>query len=288
MAENSAIEWTTHTLNFWLGCTAITPACDNCYARAWAKRTGQPELWEGQRRETTLANRYKAHKWNREAEASGERPRVFTNSLADFFDNQVPYTWRREAWHIIDQTPNLDWMILTKRPQNIAKMLPDPETGVPAWGEGWRHVWLGTTVEDRQRLVNIDHLRRVPAAVRFLSIEPLLEDLGTLDLTGIHLVIVGGESGKHARPMHPDWARSIRDQCAAAGTAFFFKQWGEWLPGDERYPEYDRSLPLRTLDNGVWRETTGEDADYVARYGKKAAGRLLDGVTHDAMPQVRA
>lgn len=142
----------------------------------------------------------------------------------DFADNQVPTRWRDDAWHKIDQCRALDWMLLSKRPQNYIKMLPDERAGLPAWGNGWPHVWIGTTVEDRKRLVNIEHLRAVPAQVRFLSVEPLLEDLGTLNLDGIHLVIVGGESGAGARPMHPDWARSIRDQCAAAGVPFFMKQ----------------------------------------------------------------
>jgi protein gp37 len=123
MAENTKIEWAKHTLNFWLGCTKLSPACDFCYAEAWAKRLGKAHLWEGQRQQTRLEGWYKAHKWNKAAAAAGERHRVFTNSLADFFDNQVPPQWRREAWHVIEQTPDLDWMVLTKRPQNIAECL---------------------------------------------------------------------------------------------------------------------------------------------------------------------
>lgn len=224
MAENSKIEWCHHTFNCWLGCTALSPACDLCYAETWAKRTGQAHLWQGERRRTSATLWQQPHKWNARCAAAGIRERVFCASLADVFDNQVPTRWRDDLWHLIDQTPHLDWMLLTKRPENIAKMLPTPAIGAPAWGEGWPNVWLGTTVEDRARLRRIEALRRVPARMRFLSCEPLLEDLGAIDLLGIDLVIGGGESGGKARPTMLPWARSLRDQCAAAGVAFFLKQ----------------------------------------------------------------
>ncbi|MGY2053260.1 phage Gp37/Gp68 family protein [Methylobacterium sp. JK268] len=284
MAENTKIEWAHHTMNFWVGCTAITPACDNCYAFAWAKRAGHPELWDGQRRRTTPANWRKLVKWDAAAAAAGERHRVFSNSLADFFDNQVEDRWRNDAWHFINRAPNLDFLLLTKRPQNIAKMLPGPDIGAPAWGDGWPNVWLGTTVEDRARLRNVDHLRAVPARVRFLSCEPLLEDLGEFDLTGIHLVIVGGESGPGARPMPAEWARSIRDHCSAAGVAYHFKQHGDWIDVDQ----------LRHLNGwtggpgfGHFDHCRHDMAADCLRIGKKAAGRLLDGRTWDEMPEVR-
>ena len=202
---------------------------------------------------------------------------MFCASLADVFDNHGSITsgWRGDLWHLIHRTPHLDWLLLTKRPQNIAKMLPEGY-GAPAWGDGWPNVWLGTTVENQTEAERrIPHLLSVPAKVRFLSCEPLL---GPVDLTAIertggetgfmrpldgrfHWIIAGGESGPGARPMHPDWARDLRDQCAAAGTPFLFKQWGEWAP------RYD----------GVGRE-------YTLRVGKKSAGRLLDGVLHDGFP----
>ncbi|ACL59097.1 phage Gp37/Gp68 family protein [Methylobacterium nodulans] len=284
MAENTKIEWCHHTFNPWVGCTRLSPACDHCYAEAWAKRTGQAHLWTGERRRTSASNWQQPLKWDRAAAAAGERHRVFCASLADFFDNQVPSRWRDDAWHLISQTPQLDWMLLTKRPQNIAKMLPGPATGAPAWGEGWPNVWLGTTIEDRARLRNPDALRTVPARVRFLSCEPLLEDLGEIDLTGIHLVIVGGESGPGARPMRAEWARSIRDQCIAAGVAYHFKQHGDWIDVDQ----------LRHLDGWTGGPGFGrfdhcrydQDAECL-RIGKAAAGRLLDGRTWDEMPEVR-
>lgn len=314
MAENSKIEWCHHTMNFWLGCTALSPACEHCYAEAWSKRAGKPELWQGFRQRTSEDLWKKPAKWDARCAAAGIRERVFTNSLADFFDNQAQAEWRHDAWQVIAGTPNLDWMPLTKRPQNIPKMLP------PDWGEGWHNVWLGTTIEDRERLKNLDYLRAVPARIRFLSIEPLLEDLGEIDLTGIHLVIVGGESGPGARLLNPDWVRSLRDHCAAQGVAFFFKQWGEWLPGqneiyvgwkephadrDRRIARWqDRSDPARNAGFGEkavlpQRHRAGGyvlagDRPYgpgtgffAMRVGKKAAGRLLDGVEHNGMPEVR-
>ncbi|MCJ2015230.1 phage Gp37/Gp68 family protein [Methylobacterium sp. J-076] len=283
MAKNSKIEWTHHTFNPWVGCTRISPACDHCYAEGWAKRTGQSHLWAGERRRTSVSNWQQPVKWDRAAAAAGERHRVFCASLADVFDNQVPARWRDDLWHRISQTPNLDWMLLTKRPQNIAKMLPTPEIGAAAWGAGWPNVWLGTTIEDRERLRNLDHLRTVPAAIRFLSIEPLLEGLGAIDLTGIHLVIVGGESGPGARPMYPAWVRSIREQCAIQGVAFFFKQWGEWAPGVLRT---DWSVVAN--DGQLLVDDPRLDLQQISRVGKKAAGRLLDGVEHNGFPEARA
>ncbi|MBY0319124.1 MAG: phage Gp37/Gp68 family protein [Reyranella sp.] len=279
MAENSKIEWCRHTFNPWVGCTRLSPACQHCYAEGWARRTGQSHLWEGERRRTSVANWQQPLKWNRAAAAAGERHRVFCASLADVFDNQVPEIWRSDLFALIEATPNLDWMLLTKRPQNIAKMIwPKWDAGLPP------NVWLGTTVEDRLRMANIEHLRRVPAIVRFLSIEPLLEDLGKIDLTGIQLVIVGGESEPNARPMQAEWVQNIRDQCAEAGVAFFFKQHGDWIDVGQL-----RHLEGWTGGPGFGRfDHCHYDQDLEClRVGKKAAGRLLDGVEHNGMPEVR-
>ncbi|GLS44422.1 DUF5131 family protein [Methylobacterium brachythecii] len=293
MAENSKIEWTHHTMNFWLGCTALSPACDHCYAEGWAKRTGNAALWQGERRRTSAALWRQPLKWNTACEKAGIRQRVFTNSLADFFDNQAMSEWRDAAWEVIANTRHLDWMVLTKRPENIVKMLPLVEAADFRWP--WPNVWLGTTIEDRARLHRLDKLRAVPAAVRFLSIEPLLEDLGEIDLTGIHLVIVGGESGAGARPMYLQWVRSIRDQCLTAGVAFFFKQWGDWL--DEGLATAQHCAPTDSMFD-VYGRPAGprwhfyDPGDHLGggliRIGKKAAGRLLDGVEHNGMPEARA
>ncbi len=275
MAENTKIEWATHTFNPWVGCTRISPACDHCYAAGWAKRTGQSHLWEGERRRTTASNWQQPRKWDRAAEAAGRRDRVFCASLADVFDNQVPNEWRHDLWQIVARARHLDWMMLTKRPQNIAKMLPVLDSRLPGylpWNERWpwRNVWLGTTVEDRARLRNIDHLRAVPAAVRFLSIEPLLEDLGEIDLTGIHLVIVGGESGSGSRPMRIEWVRSIIAQCRAAGVACFVKQMG-------RAAVMDRSDAVQPVALGAgWRAASPDAAEGLVTFVDRAGGDPIE------------
>lgn len=233
MGENTKIEWCTHTFNPWVGCTKISHACDNCYAEGWAKRTGQTHLWAGERRRTAGAYWRAPLKWNKVAEGLSTRDRVFCASLADVFDNQVPNDWRTDLWALVARTPSLDWLLLTKRPQNIAKMLPGScveqlvGRDLP-WP--WPHVWLGATVEDRASLRRVDHLRAVPARIRFLSIEPLLGDLGMINLSGIHLVIVGGESGPYARPMDEAWANDLLRQCRAAGVKFFMKQMTKKVP----------------------------------------------------------
>ena len=170
MAENSAIEWTHHTFNPVLGCQKVGPGCDHCYAEGWAKRSGLVTWGPGEtRRVTSDAYWRQPLKWDREAKAAGERRRVFCASLADVFDNAWPDGVRDRLWALIKATPNLDWMLLTKRPGNIAKMLPDD------WGGGYRNVWLGCTVVNQEEADrDIPKLLAVPAAVRFLSMEPLL------------------------------------------------------------------------------------------------------------------
>lgn len=256
MAENSKIEWCDHTMNFWIGCQEVSPACDHCYARVQNEHWKWVDGWgpNGERRRTSFSNWHKLRKWNRDAGVAGVRAKVFSNSLSDFFDNKADYTWRREAWHYIEQSPNLDFLILTKRPQNIAKMLPDPETGVKPWGDGWPNVWLGTTVENQEEADRrIPALTRVPAVIHFLSCEPLLGELDLEYPKGLYpngtpmccsgfecgcqgkpveppiiwylkWVIAGGESGPHRRRVDLAHMRSLRDQCAAAGVPFFGKQ----------------------------------------------------------------
>lgn len=237
MGENSAIAWTTHTFNPWTGCQKVSPACDHCYAESWAKRSGLVEWGPGKdRRRTSEANWRKPIKWNRETPDQGARQRVFCASLADVFDNAAPDEWRADLWSLIRETPNLDWLLLTKRPQNLAVMLPDD------WGDGYVNVWLGTTVENQTEADRrVPLLLRAPAAVHFLSCEPLL---GPLDLRSsgwltqflprtadaalpsrVDWVIAGGESGPGYRAADPDWFRSLRDQCSATGARFLFKQW---------------------------------------------------------------
>ena len=230
MGANSKIEWCDHTFNAAVGCTKVSAACDHCYAESWAKRAGSPELWAGERRRTSAANWKLPLKWNREAAASGRRARVFCCSLSDVFDNQWEPQWRADLWDIIAQCENLDWLLLTKRPQNIAKMLP-----VGGWP--WPNVWLGTTAENQEEYERRWRvLQLVPAVVRFISYEPAL---GPLRVVSGQLndnrpypdwIICGGESGSHARMMDPAWARAVRDRCFDLRIKFFMKQMTKKAP----------------------------------------------------------
>jgi protein gp37 len=309
MGENTKIEWCDHSWNPWVGCTKISPACDHCYAESWAKRTGHPELWQGNRRRTSAANWKQPIKWNREATERGIRFRVFCASLADVFDNACDDQWRADLFGLIRLTPNLDWQLLTKRIGNVPTMLRVlGDEAMPP------NVWLGATVVNQEEADrDIPKLLSVPAAVRFLSMEPLL---GPVTLNpwllsehgrrhigaqpGISWVIVGGESGAHARPMNPAWVRSLRDQCAKAQVAFFFKQHGEWVPAPPRgqrdgFPDFNTALgragnpPAFFIDeagNVHCFTSQGQPSEtVVVRVGKKRAGRFLDGVTHNGFPR---
>ena len=252
MGDNSKIEWTDHTFNPWVGCTKVSPGCDHCYAEGWSKRSGLVSWGPGQRRRTSVSNWNKPLKWNAEAEKAGKRAKVFCASLADVFDNDrsITSSWHGDLWHLIDKTPNLDWLLLTKRPQNIKKMLPETY-GAPAWDSGWKNVWLGTTAENQEEADRrVPHLLQVPAVTHFVSAEPLLDEITFIEYLHdsdcdvlnekfgpqyqctceepheyrVNWIIAGGESGPGFRPMQIEWAESIRQQCEAAGTAYFFKQ----------------------------------------------------------------
>lgn len=230
MAETK-IEWAHYSFNSVVGCTKVSDACQNCYAESWAKRAGQPELWQGERRRTSVANWKQPIKWNAKAKAERVRRRVFCCSLADVFDNQWEPQWRADLWELIAQCDSLDWMLLTKRPQNIVKMLP-PNDPMRFASWPWRHVWLGTTAENQEEYDRRwPHLQRVHASVRFLICEPLPGPI-KLDSVGpiADLIICGGESGGHARMMDPAWAASLRDQCADQEIAFFMKQMTKKAP----------------------------------------------------------
>ena len=303
MAETTGIEWADATANFWIGCTKLSPACDHCYAeRDWDHRKHRVQWGPHGDRSFVKAGEQVIRKMQRLSRAfiaaRGRKPRVFVNSLSDFADNHrsILPEWREKVWQMARECPDVTLMILTKRPQNLPDYLPDD------WGAGYPNVWVGTTAENQteaDRRVSL--LLTTSAAVRFLSCEPLLGpvDLECIPCNGwvikslsggiyrpygaawerypkLDWVIVGGESGPKARPMHPDWARSLRDQCEAAGVPFLFKQWGEWSSpgfkpdgfiGDEHY------WPIETLRGPI---------SY--RIGKKRAGRLLDGRTHDGFP----
>ena len=314
MAENTKIEWTDHTFNPWIGCTKVSPGCDHCYAENLMDTRMGVASWRpgAERVRTKEANWKMPLRWNAQADAfmdqHGRRQRVFCASLADVFDNAVDPQWRADLFKLIAETPNLDWLLLTKRIGNVRGMLAELAHGsdpdltlldmMPL-----PNVWIGTTIVNQAEADrDIPKLLDVPARVRFLSMEPLL---GPVDLTHIEVfggdaeifplkgttdcvddegaptddvpaldwVIVGGESGPGARPRSPDWARSLRDQCAAAGVPFLFKQWGEWIP----MLGQAEGVPVRE-------KTTTPDGWVMGHAGKKAAGRLLDGRTWDGFP----
>jgi protein gp37 len=232
MGQDSRIEWTDHTFNPWTGCTKVSPGCDHWYAEGWAKRSGHVQWGNAPRRRTSASNWTQPLKWNAQAEREGCRLRVFCASLADVFDNAAPPEWRRDLFDLIARTPHLDWLVLSKRIGNAQRMIEEALIGI---GDGatdalgswpWRNVMLGATIVTREELLrDAPKLKATSAAVRFWSAEPLLEDLGTIPRELLpDWVIVGGESGHGARTMDPAWARGLRDQCAAAGSAFFMKQ----------------------------------------------------------------
>lgn len=271
MAKDSKIEWTHHTFNPWWGCTKVSPGCKYCYAETWARRIGQ-DVWGARapRRELTPAYWKQPLAWNAEAERRKKRARVFCASMADVFEDRRDLDERRvRLWEVIAQTPELDWLLLTKRPQHVARMSP--------WGADWpQNVWLGVTAENQKWLdKRLPLLQAIPARVRFLSCEPLLGPLDLSRAAGVHWVIAGGESGHHAREMHPEWLTSVRDQCVHAGIKFLFKQWGNWRPVAPHQVNGYKSKTL-FLSNG--------DKVIVANLGKKEAGRRLQGRTWSEFP----
>ena len=286
MGENSKIEWTDHTFNYVWGCVKVSPGCQNCYAETFAKRTGH-NIWgpaaTTQRRIFGDKHWAEPIKWNTDAVKAGERRRVFCSSMADVFEDhpQLPPE-RVRLWKLIDQTPALDWLLLTKRPENILDMVPDEWRTVGRWPQ---NVWAGTTIENQDVVIDrLDELIRVPAPVRFLSCEPLL---GPLDLAEwldfIGWVIVGGESGQDARgPMHPDWPRSLLHQCQEANVPFLFKQWGQFVPvGQTDRTWYNSGQMMYAAD-----KATAVQA--IRLKSKHDAGRQLDGREWNEFPEVTA
>ena len=222
MADVSNIAWTDSTANFWMGCFKISPGCAHCYAETLTVNRMGLDVWgpaSTSRRQEVKSIWTNLRKWNRDAGRAGVRRRVFVMSLGDFFEpHRDADAIRPRAWDAMRETFWLDFQILTKRPDNIVPNLPAD------WGDGWTNVWLGTSIESDAYVSRVDELRRVPARTKFISAEPLLGPLPSLNLSGIDWVIVGGESGSGYRPMDHAWAREIRDKCVSSGTAFFMKQ----------------------------------------------------------------
>lgn len=349
----SKIEWCDHTFNPWIGCTKVSTECKNCYA--WAMmdtRYGRVEWGAGKPRVRTSPDNWKEPlRWQKMAAAGffvevrrdgafigrgdvrklakdviqpGDRvvparPRVFCASLADWLDDEVSIEWLADLLGLIQRTPNLDWLLLTKRPENfwrrvqpVYAQLRDINSELAAWFIDWlggrppKNVWIGTSVgTQRAADTRIPPLLKIPARVRFLSCEPLLgpvdfsnvtrradcvAQLGKPALDGIDWVICGGESGSEARPTHVKWVRSLRDQCAAVGVPFFFKQWGEYVDLENMDPaarEFLTGSEGPGLVPLYWEGRDGvvsKEATY--RVGKRAAGRTLDGIIHGAFPEV--
>lgn len=275
--QNTSIEWTAitradgttapgHTFNAWRGCTKVSPGCAHCYAEKQSKRNPKSlGVWGDEGSRVVAAEDYwrQPLAWDRWAKEAGERHRVFSLSMGDWLEDRAELIApRTRLLNLIRNTPNLDWLLLSKRMENWEmaigqSLIFSDDDGLADWLLNWSagsapaNVWLGTSIENQEMAdLRCPLLIKCPAVVRFLSVEPLL---GPVDLTdairgwsikdghlhgygvgspesAIHWVIVGGESGPQARPMHPQWARTIRDQCEAAGVPFFFKQWGEWAP----------------------------------------------------------
>lgn len=337
MSDESNIEWCDSTFNPWIGCTKVGPGCDNCYAEADFDLRKHRATWGpgNPRSRTSTANWKKPLQWNAKPfyecgcgyrgtmdelttnaiHGCGEkfkrvRRRVFCASLADVFDNEVPAEWRSDLFALIRATPNLDWLILTKRIGNAARMIDAAidadECAEHGWP--WPNVWLGATfVNQAEADRDIAKLLAIPARVHWVSMEPLL---GPVDIRPylpnplwnalpswkepeLDWVVVGGESGPKARPMHPEWARSLRDQCAAAGVPFLFKQWGEWAEyrcGSDTFKGNEITL---ANTGKVWPRSVNcyggrvERRVHMRLVGKKAAGRLLDGIQHDGYPEAQ-
>ena len=315
MTQQTKIEWTDFTVNFWEGCQKVGPGCDHCYAEARDTRfTGGKHWGPGVPRRKVKGGIAKLRKINRQAdkfhEEHGHWPRVFCSSLSDIFDNAVDREWRTEAFKELTAAINTRPQLLTKRVGNVFQMIP------PAWAMKWpAHVGLMITVvnqdeADRDIPKLLDLKARLGIPWVGLSMEPLL---GPVDLSdrcnghycesylsgnrwhdgpitsldrsrpGIDWVIVGGESGHNARPTHPDWIRSLRDQCEAARTPFLFKQWGEWLLFGEVDASGAVNLTSKGKKPGLWHEWGGAAVSSV-RVGKARAGRLLDGREWNGVP----
>jgi protein gp37 len=288
MGDRSRIEWTDATWNPVTGCTHVSPACDNCYAERMSKRlAGRAGYPADEPFKVTVHEDRFDHpiRWT--------RPRmIFVCSMGDLFHVDVGFPAAVKIFARIAQATHHTFLVLTKRPKRMQAVLSSAEFRLSVNSDLWRrgfkvipggmtcvlpNLWVGTTVENRATLPRLDALRKTPAARRFVSFEPLLGDIGDVNLSGIGWVIAGGESGPKARPSHPDWFRSLRDQCVAADVPFLFKQWGEYAPPSQ--------IPDHTETYRCWAgQDDGADPETPWRFGKKAAGRELDGRTWDEEP----
>jgi protein gp37 len=278
MTRTTGIEWTEHTVNFWVGCEIVSAGCTNCYAMRMARRLevgfGQP-AYAGTTK-STKAGPVWTGKVNRATDRMFSKPLhirqpslIFVNSMSDFWNEAAVDEWRADAFEIMRRAGWHKYQLLTKRPENILPIMR--RMGLERLPD---NVWCGVTVEDHRVAHRIDLLRQVPAAVRFISVEPMTAPLGEVDLTGVHWVIGGGESGPKARPMQAEWARELRDLCTAQNVAFFWKQYGRpqnnplwhetpdgWLPADFVRLVDSEGKGGSLIDGRHWKEypTTGDD-----------------------------
>ncbi len=346
--ENSHIEWTDNTFNIVEGCKKVSPGCKNCYAETRDKIWHRGAHWGPNSTRKQMSESYwrKPALWNVQAYNENRKIKVFCSSLCDVFEDHPDLIEPRERlFKIIESTNNLIWQLLTKRPENILKLVP------PHWVEKFPdNVWMGITVENQEYAdIRIPFLLKVPARVRFLSCEPLLDKISLekwfdqcpkserVDGNGhswlfdgddpyvkcayckeyrdarygytigasytikspINWVICGGESGRNARPMHMLWARALRDQCKAAGVAFFFKQWGEWRPYATNPVSEGIPLNVFSYQKKIYKDSefftmpgdmsaANAFKDFIwFKTGKKAAGALLDGKEYKEFPHVK-
>lgn len=303
MGKNSGIEWTHNTFNPWWGCAKVSPACDGCYAERDAKRYASGQvLWgvDAARREFGDKHWDEPRRWNERCGKAGIRERVFCASMADVFDKNAPEGARDRLWKLIDETPHLDWLLLTKRISNARKMLP------PNWLFFPRHnVWLGITVVNQDEADrDIPKLLDTPARLRFLSCEPLLGPINIARAGGfwsdlndnvvsppgfakrdqIDWVIAGGESGAKFRPVHSAWLRQLRNDCEVAGVPFHFKQWGESRPYTTAHADSWEIAKQAGVLYVARSDDKGTPDEYHLKLGKKNCGRDLDGRTWDQVP----
>ena len=312
MAEYTKIQWCDHTLNFWIGCTKVSDGCKFCYA----ERENERHKWvdgfgarvpRHKAAESTLKQLYK---WDRKAASEGVRRKVFSNSLSDFFDPEVPMDWRHEALRIMTECPNLDFLVLTKRPKFAREYLMDNSYVNPHGEYSILNLWIGASAEDQATIKYRTYwLIRIPAVVRFLSLEPLLEEVTIEPILGfshdpgknflmepiipedpekdwmertvhnIDWVITGGESDggnsdQKTRISHPEWFWKIRKECFQNNVHFFFKQWGAWSP--EYLPDSEK----------VWDYYDDEELMRMYYWGKKDPGRKLYGREYNEIPKV--
>ncbi|WP_396334076.1 DUF5131 family protein [Burkholderia anthina] len=290
MGEKSGISWSPFTWSPWEGCQKVGPGCDHCYAESMNSWLRRGENWgPGAPRRTYSDTHWeKPRRWDAAAGRAHRRVQVFP-SVCDPFDNAAPTAERTRFAQLILDTPNLIWLLLTKRIGNAAAMLAEMfPNGTP------ENVWVGATIVDRTEMLrDAPKLKALNVRLRFWSVEPMLGDLGEIPANLLpDWVIAGGESGRLARPMHPVWVQSLRDQCARAGVPFMFKQWGMWAPRAHMTRRTGAVATARWLPAG-WQygrkyvgpvDGPSDDEPDLYRIGTREAGRLLDGKLHDEFP----